>query len=562
MFDLELLSERARVTPDRLALVSVETGERLTYAELNARAEAAADTLRAAGLNAGDRFGLWAHNSIDFVALFFAAGKTGAIIVPLSTRATAHEVAQIAADCGMAVLFYGEEFAALAEQVDVPRRPMLSASASVEIDPEGVTDGSRGSAPFADPRMNDARPVFDPGRVAEMSQQQGSAYATPAGVVLTEPAPIRGSAKSADPRLPSVTPSGSCGDSVNPEATYCLLYTSGTTGKPKGVMIPRRQLYWNGYNTAVNWGLREDDVSPVFTPLYHAGGLAAFLIPIFCVGGTVVLHRAFDASEVWRTIERERCTVVLGVPTIWKLLMDAPEFATADLSHVRWLISGGAPLPQYLIAAYQQRGVVFKQGYGMTEVGVNCFTMTVDESFRKPGSIGRPMLFTEVRLVDADGQDVPTGEIGEMWIRGPHVSNGYWNNEEATRATYDEAGWLHTGDLARRDDEGFFTIAGRRKEMFISGGVNVYPAEIEAELVSHPGVSDAAVVAVPDETWGEVAVAFVVGTATAEELASYLTMRIAKYKVPRRFVFMETLPRTPYGKVQKGMLTEAEAARE
>jgi fatty-acyl-CoA synthase len=239
--------------------------------------------------------------------------------------------------------------------------------------------------------------------------------------------------------------------------------------------------------------------------------------------------------------------------------MDAPEFATADLSHVRWLISGGAPLPQYLIAAYQQRGVVFKQGYGMTEVGVNCFTMTVDESFRKPGSIGRPMLFTEVRLVDADGQDVPAGEIGEMWIRGPHVSNGYWNNEEATRATYDEAGWLHTGDLARRDDEGFFTIAGRRKEMFISGGVNVYPAEIEAELVSHPGVSDAAVVAVPDETWGEVAVAFVVGSATAEELTSYLTLRIAKYKVPKRFVFMEALPRTPYGKVQKGMLTEAEA---
>ena len=175
-------------------------------------------------------------------------------------------------------------------------------------------------------------------------------------------------------------------------------------------MIPKRQLYWNGYNTAVNWGLRDDDVSPIYTPLYHAGGVAAFLIPIFTVGGTIVLHKTFDSSAIWRTIERERCTVVLGVPTTWKMLMDAPEFATADLSRVRWFISGGAPLPHYLIGAYQKRGVDMKQGYGMTEVGVNCFTMTVEESRRKPGSIGKPMMFTEVRIVN-----------DEMWIRGPHV---------------------------------------------------------------------------------------------------------------------------------------------
>jgi fatty-acyl-CoA synthase len=327
------------------------------------------------------------------------------------------------------------------------------------------------------------------------------------------------------------------------------LYTSGTTGKPKGVMIPRRQLYWNGYNTAINWGLRDDDVSPIFTPLYHAGGVAAFLIPIFCAGGTMILHhssaRGFDTKEVWRTIEQERCTVVLGVPTIWKLLMEAPEFQTADLTKVRWFISGGAPLPQYIIDAYQKRGVVFKQGYGMTEVGVNCFTMTVEDSFRKPGSIGKPMLFTEVKLKNMDG------EVGEMFIRGPHVSSGYWNNEEATRASYGDDGFFRTGDLARRDEDGFFYIAGRRKEMFISGGVNIYPAEIEAELVAHPSVSDAAVIAVPDETWGEVGVAFVVGDISAEDLSAYLEIRIAKYKVPRRFIFIDALPRTPYGKVVK-----------
>jgi len=470
MFDLDLLSERARVTPDRIALVSVENGQRISYAELDARAERAAATLRSI-LQPGDRFGILAYNCVEFLELFFAAGRAGVIVVPLSTRATVHELEHIARDCGMKALFCGDEFAQISSELRVASCESISAR----------RNGPRNSQPAT----------------------------------------------------------------RNPKDTYCLLYTSGTTGKPKGVMIPKRQLYWNGYNTVINWGLREDDVSPIFTPLYHAGGLAAFCIPIFCAGGTIVLHKSFDESEVWRTIEKERCTVVLGVPTIWKLLMDAPEFASVDLSHVRWLISGGAPLPQSLIDAYQKRGVVFKQGYGMTEVGVNCFTMTVEDSFRKPGSIGKPMLFTEVRLEDMDG------DVGEMWIRGPHVSNGYWNNDEATRASYREDGFFRTGDLARRDDDGFFYIAGRRKEMFITGGVNVYPAEIEAELVAHPSVSDAAVIAIPDDTWGEVGVAFVVGSVSADDLTQYLTMRIAKYKVPKRFVFVDALPRTAYGKVVK-----------
>lgn len=212
--------------------------------------------------------------------------------------------------------------------------------------------------------------------------------------------------------------------------------------------------------------------------------------------GTIVLHRGVDAAAVLRTIEAERCTVVLGVPTTLRMMMDAPEYASADLSSVRWFISGGAPLPRYIIDAYRERGIDMKQGYGMTEVGVNCFSMTVEDSRRKAGSIGKPMMFTEVRIVGESDDDV-----GEMWIRGLHVSLGYWNNPEATRAAFDDDGWLHTGDLARRDEEGFFYIAGRSKEMFISGGVNVYPAEIEAELVSHPRVADAAVIPIADETW-------------------------------------------------------------
>jgi fatty-acyl-CoA synthase len=259
---------------------------------------------------------------------------------------------------------------------------------------------------------------------------------------------------------------------------------------------------------------------------------------------------------VWQTVERERCTIVLGVPTTWKMLMEAPEFATAKLDHVHWFVSGGAPLPAYIADTYRRRGIVMKQGYGMTEVGVNCFTMSAEESVSKAGSIGKPLLYTELRLVGADGNDVAAGEVGEMWLRGPHVSNGYWNNPEATAASYRDDGFFRTGDLARRDEDGFVYIAGRAKEMFISGGVNVYPAEIEAELVSHPAVADAAVVPVADETWGEVAVAFVVSGATVEELGLYLSARIARFKLPKQYIFVDVLPRTPYGKVEKGKLRD------
>ncbi|MBI2834050.1 MAG: AMP-binding protein [Acidobacteria bacterium] len=308
------------------------------------------------------------------------------------------------------------------------------------------------------------------------------------------------------------------------------------------------------------WKLRDDDVSPIFMPLCHAGGIAVFLTPLVAIGGTLVLHRRFEASEAWRAIVLERCTVVLGVPTIWKALMEAPEFASVDLSHVRWFISGGAPLPEYIAEAYRRRGVAFKQEYGLTEVGVNCFSMTVDDSVRKPGSIGKPFMMTEARLIDKDGRDVAPGEIGELCLRGPHVSRGYWQQPDATAAALDTDGWFHTGDMARADAEGFYYIAGRRKDLFISGGLNVYPAEIEAELLQHGAVADAAVVGVPHPQWGEVGVAFIVlrGAAAAsdEELRSFLESRLARYKLPRAFIHVEALPRTASGKVQKVSLAQ------
>jgi fatty-acyl-CoA synthase len=514
----DLLGERARLTPDKTALVWVPGNERFTYAELDARAVRCARVLREGlGLAMDDRVALLADNRPEYLDLFFAAPKAGVILVPLGTRLTPHELAGILEDAAPAVFLYGGEHAETVRAVRglAPVPDVLAVPAVLAVLHWVALDESTKADP-ADPTLADLA----------------------AGLEASSPwQPARRS----------------------PEDLHCLLYTSGTTGRPKGVMIPHRQVIWNGYNTVVGWQLRADDVSPVFTPLYHAGGLAAFLVPIFTIGGTVVLHRGFEASEVWRTIEAERCTVILGVPTIWKMLLEAPEFASVNLSHVRWLISGGAPLPHYIIEAYQRRGVVFKQGYGMTEVGVNCFAMTVEESVARAGSIGKPLMFTETRLVDEQGEEVPIGEVGELWIRGPHVCRGYWKNPEAAAASLDAEGWFHTGDLARRDAEGFHWVAGRKKDMIISGGVNIYPAEIEGELLLHPGVRDAAVVGVPHPTWGEVGVAFVVlreGGPDAEGLSEFLSGRLAKYKIPREFLFVDALPRTPYGKVVKGELRQ------
>ncbi|MEM9557454.1 MAG: long-chain fatty acid--CoA ligase [Acidobacteriota bacterium] len=508
----DLLGERARLTPDAEALVVVDTGARLSYRELDQRAVRCALAWRGLGLEPDDRVAILAHNRVEYVEAFFAAPKAGIVLVTLGTRLTARELAEILADAGaLAVLYDG----ALGEVVDELR--------NLEDGPAVVEHWIALDAP----RAADDLPY------AEL-------------VAAVEPSGFEPTPRALDD-------------------LHCLLYTSGTTGTPKGVMIPHRQVIWNGYNTACGWQLRADDVSPIFTPLYHAGGLMAFLVPIVTIGGRIVLHGGFDAAEVWRTIEAEGCTVVLGVPTIWKMLMEAPEFPEVDLSRVRWLISGGAPLPEYIAEAYRARGVEFLQGFGMTEVGVNCFAMTVDDSRRKPGSIGKPMMFTEVRLVDDDGADVAVGQVGEMLFRGPHVSRGYWNRPEATAEALDADGWFHSGDAARRDEDGFVYVAGRTKDMIISGGVNIYPAEIEAQLLRHSAVQDAAVVGVPDEQWGEVGVAFVVARAEVTDgagaldesvLVEHLQGRLARYKVPKIYRWRDELPRTAYGKVVKGILRD------
>ena len=485
----DLLGERARLTPGKLALVEVRSGRRFTYADLNRRAAHMAHLWTTeCRLAPGDCIGILAENRVEYVDAFFAAGKSGVVLVPLSTRLTATELAALIDDAGLRVVLYSRRWSELVEHV------------------AGSPGGGTLHWLDLDTLDLDRQIDFAPRRCA-------------------------------------------------PEDLWCLLYTSGTTGKPKGVMLPHRMVIWNGYNTVASWQLRDDDIAPIFTPMYHAGGLAVFLTPMFVIGGSVVLHDRFDASEVWRLIERERATIVFGVPTIFKMLQEAPEFPTVDLTSVRWSISGGAPLPRYLIDLYAERGVVFKQGYGLTEAGVNCFAMTSEEAARKAGSIGKPMLFAEARVCDSDGQTLAADETGELWLRGPHVSQGFWKQPEATAAALTADGWLRTGDLAHCDADSFYYIDGRIKDMFISGGVNIYPAEIENVLMQCPALREAAVLGFPDAIWGEVGAAFVVARAGArpspDEIAHFLEARLARYKLPRQYHFLEALPRTAYGKVIK-----------
>jgi fatty-acyl-CoA synthase len=511
MHAADLLTNRARLTPDREAMLMLPAGRRYTYAELNARANRLANWMRSLGVEKGDRVSILAHNGIEFIDLFYGLAKIGGIFAPLNWRLVAPELVYIVNDCQPKVLLCGPDF------VDLLAEMRREIDVACYIGLEGA--GIEGALDY-DTGLDAASPT--------------------------------------EPQRPP----------LEPDDTYAILYTSGTTGRPKGAMIPHRQILYNCLNTVASWGLHETDVSPVFTPLFHAGGLFAFLTPLFYIGGRILLFRGYDGDAIFRAILDEQCTVVLGVPTIFRMFMNHPGFAEADFRHVRFFISGGAPLPPELVHEWlAAKGGVFRQGYGLTEVGANCFSMTDEESVPKLGSVGKPIFHSKMRLVHpATGQDVETGHEGELRIWGPHVCTGYWRNSEASAEAlwYDPVDgsgpWFCTGDMFRRDEDGFYTIIGRYKDMIKSGGENIYAAEVEAVFREHPAVADAALIGMPHETWGEVGLMVVVleagATAAAEELKAFCGEHLARFKIPKKVVFADDLPYSPYGKVLKGQLKE------
>lgn len=500
----DLLSKRAELTPKREALLELATGIHYTYAELNQRANRLANVLRGQfGIVKGDRVSVLAHNSVAYLDLLYGVAKIGAILAPLNWRLVSRELAYILGDCQPKVVIVGLEFAEVAlelrREVAVPHWVSLEGT---ELE---------GAVPYE--RM-----------LAKASD--------------TEPT---------RPRLDAEDP-------------YCILYTSGTTGPPKGAVIPHRQVLWNCINTVASWGLSERDVSPVFTPLFHAGGLFAFLTPLFYLGGRLVLARSFDAEGSLRAIEQERCTVILGVPTLFQMWLNTKVFPKADFRHVRWFISGGAPCPGTLMQTWRDaKHIVFRQGYGLTEVGPNCFSMSDEDSVPKSGSVGKPIFHSAMQILDTEGGQVPTGAVGELAIKGPHVCSGYWQNPQASAQALRD-GWFHTGDIVRADEDGFFYIVGRYKDMIISGGENIYAAEVEAVFLEHPTVAEAALISEPHDKFGEVGVMVIVPRSgpspTQAELLEFCQRRLARYKVPKRIVVTDALPYSPYGKVQKSVLQE------
>jgi fatty-acyl-CoA synthase len=347
------------------------------------------------------------------------------------------------------------------------------------------------------------------------------------------------------PALTLTARRGAPGDRPADEDGLLLIYTSGTTGKPKGALLTHANCFWTNVSFDLATGIGGDDVALAFLPQFHVGGWNVQPLLSWWKGARIILERAFEPSRALRLIQEKRVTTVMGVPANYLFMAQDPGFAAADLSSLRRAVVGGAPMPVPLIEAWRERGIEIVQGYGLTEASPNVLCLPPEDAMRKIGSAGKPYPFVDVDVSDE----------GELLVRGPNVFPGYWRNPEATRIALAD-GWLHTGDVVERDDEGYFWIKGRLKEMFISGGENVYPAEIESVLHEHPRVSDAAVVGVADERWGEVGAAYVVtdGSVTTDELIEFCRERLARFKVPKSVRFVDELPRNSMGKIQKSEL--------
>lgn len=340
---------------------------------------------------------------------------------------------------------------------------------------------------------------------------------------------------------------------LDPEDPQMILLTGGTTGLPKGALQSYRQGLANAAQTVLSWGLRDDDVCVQATPCFHAA-VNAMTLPLLHLGAGVALLERFDAASYLALVEASEATLLFLVPTMYAMVADDPSFDTTDLQRVRWAISGGAPCPDPVRRAFASRGVRFKQGYGLTEAGVNCFTLELDEAERHPDAVGYPIARTFAEIRRSDGTICDDDEVGELTLAGPHLFSGYFARPDATAEVLRD-GWLWTGDLASRDEEGRVRIVGRRKEMFISGGENVYPAEIERTLQDHPGVGSCAVLSVPDERWGEVGLMAVVPRHDADldgpSLRQWLRERLARYKVPKHVWILDELPTSGAGKILK-----------
>jgi fatty-acyl-CoA synthase len=507
MYIGDYLGRRSVYSPDALAVIDAGKNPHwhLTYAQLNTRANRLANWLRdEAGVGKGDRVAILANDGVEFLDAFFACSKLGAVLTCLNWRLHWRELLQLVEMTAPAVLIFSANFTEAAASI-------AGESAAVRHLMHIDGDGAPGSLHF-----------------------EATLQTAPPHPVATE--------------------------DLTEENIACLIFTGGTTGLPKAAQVSHRMIAWNTLNTIIH-DITHGDLTVNVFPMFHTGGLLVYTTPLLILGGTVVLTRGFNAEQVLDLIQQYRATFFAGVPTMYQMLTSAANWPAADLGSLRFCTSGGAPLPVSLVEQFRdEKGVRFKQGFGMSEFGPGIFALAPDDAIRKAGSIGRPNFFVDARIVDDDNQPLPPGEIGELVLKGPSMSSGYFNNPESSREAVDDAGWFHTGDLAYCDDEWYFYIVDRKKDMFISGGENIYPAEIEQVLYRHPAVQMCAVIGVPDERWGEAGKACVKlkpgQQASEAELIEFMQAHLARYKVPRSVEILDELPISGAGKILKRELRE------
>ncbi len=498
------LERRQELSPDKEALVDVFTGRRYTYGQFNERANRLANALRQEwGIKKGERVAILAKNCPEYLEALFAVAKLGAILVPINIRLAGPELVYIFHDCEPKGLVLGEDF------LDV----IYEVQEEIHMGNTLLLDGAK--AP-------DMIPYED---FLESAHAE-----TPE---LEEPNSLD------DPQV--------------------ILYTSGTTGYPKGAIQTHGNILFNSVNANLALDIVSTDVTLCGLPLFHTGGLHVMTTPTLHAGGTVVIERAFEPGEALGIIHEKQVNTVFFVSTMWQFMYQHQDFEKTDFSGLRLAWTGGAPCPVPVIEAYQKKGVPFRQGYGLTEVGPDAMILPPEDAVRKAGSIGKPPFHAGLRVVTEDGVDAAPGKVGELLFRGPAVTPGYWNKPEATAETF-EGEWFRTGDLATMDDEGYVFIVDRKKDMFISGGENVYPVQVEKLIYEYPKVAEAAVFGVPHEKWGEVGHAVICPrqgeTMTEEEVLAFLEGKLARFKIPKSVTFMESLPRNPAGKVLKRVLRE------
>jgi len=500
MYTFDWLAKQADMRPDKCALIDVATNRSYSYAQFHLRASRFAEFLRDEWkIQPGDRVALLANNSSDYFEMLWGCAKAGAILVCLNWRLALPELEFIMRDSTPAALIYDPPFAAsaagLKERLGLTRLMTLAPQAPAgEWAYEPALAGASG------------RPVVMPARG------------------LNEP--------------------------------WHILYTAGTTGRSKGVVQTFGMVLYNALNIGLATDLTSHDVSLNLLPCFHTGGLNMYANPTFHVGGTALIQRGFDAAETMRLLSTQ-ATAFFGVSAVYLFMSQHPDFERTDFSRVRSWANGGSPMPVSLLELYRRRGIDIRFGFGMTETGPTVFLIEENAPAGKLGSVGKPCLHVETRIVDPQGHDLPAGARGELLIKGPGVTPGYWRLPEVTAQSITD-GWLHSGDVAMKDADGYYTIVDRVKDMYISGGENVYPAEVENVIYQLPQVAETAVIGVPDEKWGEVGRALVAlkpgQTLTEAEIIEHCRANLARYKAPRSVVFVKALPRNPAGKVVKGEL--------